>query len=117
MCWGRAHGKATGEEHESERELDFFRKGCAGATVRLKSRSLKVDGRRHLRFRAPNRLIRDFRKAGISPRRAVVIFKVNARIRPQGSRAKCFRKLGTRKLKTRLVNVSSRVALRRLAGF
>lgn len=86
-------------------------------TVRLKSRSLKVDGRRHLRFRAPNRLIRDFRNAGISPRRAVVIFKVKARIRPQGSRAKCFRKLGTRKLKTRLVNVSSRVALRHLGGF
>jgi hypothetical protein len=83
-------------------------------TVGLKTRTLKVNGVRDLRFKAPDRLKQDFRKAGISPRRAPVTFKVKAKIRPQGSRAKCFRGIGSRTLKTRLDNVSGRVALRRL---
>lgn len=83
-------------------------------TVKLKTRTRKVNGRLKLRFRAPQRLKRDLRKAGIRVRRAPVTFTVKARIRPQGSGAKCFRNLGTRGLKTRLVNVSSRVALRSL---
>ncbi len=94
-----------------------YRLAGKSRTVKLKTRTLKVNGRRYLRFRAPGKLKRDFRKAGVSIRRAPVTFKVKAKIRPQGSRAKCFRGLGTRRLKTRLVNVSGRVALRRHGGF
>lgn len=93
-----------------------YRLAGKNRTVKLKARTLEVNGRRQLRFRAPKQLKKNFRKAGVSIRRAPVTFKLKAQIRPQGSKAECFRKLRTSKLKTRLVEVSSRVALKRLGG-
>jgi len=91
-----------------------YRLGGKKRTVRLKARTLKLDQRRNLRFRAPTKMKKDFRKAGIPLVKARVTFAVKTRIRPSVAAAGCFRNIGTKKLKTRVTEVSGRVALRRL---
>lgn len=80
----------------------------------LEARRLKMNKPRNLRFRVPKKMKRDFRRAGKPLRRARVTFVMKGKARPQGAKANCFRKVGPVKLRTSVVLVSGRVALRRL---
>lgn len=55
-------------------------------TATLKTRTITVDRYRNLRFRTPDRLKRDFRRAGRSLRGAPVTFSVQVKARAQGTK-------------------------------
>lgn len=82
-------------------------------TVKLQARTLKVDGRRNLRFRVPAKMKKQFRKAGVRLGKSRVTFAVKVKIRPAAASDECFRSIGARKVKTRIAEVSGRVAFRR----
>jgi hypothetical protein len=83
-------------------------------TVALRTRTIRIDHSRKLRFRLPNKTLKRLRHLTGSAFGNRVRFRLGAKLKARGDRNACFRGVGTRSVRTKVVNVSSRVALRRL---
>ena len=91
-----------------------YRVGRRARTVKLEARTLKVQRARIVRFRVPARMRHDLRRAGVRPHRARLTVILRARLRDDRAAESCVQGPVTRRLKTRVQQVSSRVALRRI---
>lgn len=92
--------------------ITFAARGWA-STVSLRPRIIRIDHSRKLRFRIPAGVRKEMRRERGSVYGARVTFSLQASVKAHGDRSSCFRKKVTRTIRTRVVNVSSRVALRR----
>ncbi len=91
--------------------LDYWTAGRSKSAF-LNMREFLLDRTKNVRFRAPDELIRDFRRAGKNPRRARVNLLLRIRLRAAGSSDECLQNAPARLIETRLTTVSRRVSLR-----
>lgn len=83
-------------------------------TVGLKHRTVRINGSRNFRFLLPKKMKRELRRAKQRAKGTPVTVMVKGRIRPRGSDPACDQRLRVRNLRTRVVGVARRGALRRL---
>lgn len=86
-------------------------KGTFAHTFR--TRTVRVDRDRKLRFQLPGRASRWIRKSGERVYGKFVNFRLIASLKAHGAGARCFERTATRVLRIPVTTVSSRVALRR----
>lgn len=90
-------------------------KGRARA-VTLKRRTIRIDGSRRVRFLLPKRMKRQLRRSGQRLRGARVTLGLRVRARPAGADRSCDQSVKVRALRTRVVGIKRRGALRDLGG-
>lgn len=105
---------ATGKAfHTKIRPRIRYRVSGKVKRVRLKTRSLRFNGTRQLRFRIPTRMKRDYRRAGKRLRGSAVALVIGAELRQKGAPVACSQRAQAR-VRTRVVGVAGRAGLRHL---
>ncbi len=87
--------------------------GNAVRTIRLRTRNVRVNRHRKLRFALPARAVRQIRRSGNLVYGSRVNLRLRATLKGRGNQAGCFRLRVRRSLNLRVIAVSGRVALRR----
>ena len=90
-----------------------YRTRSGSRSVKLRTRTVRINGSRKLRFRIPDEVRSGLRRDTGAVFGNRVIFRLSASLKSAGDRSDCFRRTESRSLQVRVVNVSSRVALRR----